>query len=53
MFLIEIQFFGFPVEQAMNLTDIDDKTIRGAISAGLNLKEFTDLLVVEREYCFN
>lgn len=37
-----IQFFGFPVEQAMNLTDIDDKTIRGAISAGLNLKEFTE-----------
>lgn len=37
-----IQFFGFPIEQAMNLTDIDDKTIRGAIAAGVSLKEFTE-----------
>lgn len=37
-----IQFFGFHVDQAMNLTDIDDKTIRGAVQKGINLKEFTD-----------
>ena len=37
-----IQFFGFEVEQAMNLTDVDDKTIRGAIKKGITLKEFTE-----------
>jgi cysteinyl-tRNA synthetase len=37
-----IQYFGFKVEQAMNLTDIDDKTIRGAIAKNIALKEFTD-----------
>jgi cysteinyl-tRNA synthetase len=37
-----IKFFGFPVEQAMNLTDIDDKTIRGALAAHTSLKEFTE-----------
>jgi cysteinyl-tRNA synthetase len=37
-----IQFFGFQVNQAMNLTDIDDKTIRGAVQKGVPLKEFTD-----------
>ncbi len=26
-----IKFFGFSIKQAMNLTDIDDKTIKGAI----------------------
>src|SRR5271169_4374033 len=28
--------------QVMNLTDIDDKTIRGAVAAGLPLREFTE-----------
>lgn len=37
-----LRFFGFSVEQAMNLTDIDDKTIRGAIAAGLSLHAFTE-----------
>lgn len=37
-----IQFFGFKIDQAMNLTDIDDKTIKGAISANVPLKTFTD-----------
>lgn len=37
-----LQFFGFQVDQAMNLTDIDDKTIRGAKEQGIALKEFTD-----------
>jgi cysteinyl-tRNA synthetase len=32
---------GFDVTQVMNLTDIDDKTIRGAIAEGLPLREFT------------
>ncbi len=32
---------GLDVTQVMNLTDIDDKTIRGAIAEGLPLREFT------------
>jgi len=37
-----IQYFGFGIEQVMNLTDLDDKTIRGAIENKISLKEFTD-----------
>ena len=37
-----IQFFGFGIEQVMNLTDLDDKTIRGAIANKVSLKEFTE-----------
>ncbi len=37
-----LRFFGFKVNQAMNLTDIDDKTIGGAIKKGVPLKEFTE-----------
>ncbi len=37
-----IQFFGFPIEQAMNLTDVDDKTIGGAIAKNISLSEFTE-----------
>jgi cysteinyl-tRNA synthetase len=33
--------FGYRITQVMNLTDVDDKTIRGAAEAGLPLKEFT------------
>ena len=32
----------FETKQIMNLTDIDDKTIRGAVAAGLPLREFTE-----------
>jgi cysteinyl-tRNA synthetase len=37
-----IQFFGWPVEQAMNITDIDDKTIRGALAKNIPLKTYTE-----------
>lgn len=37
-----LTFFGFEVEQAMNLTDIDDKTLRGAIAKKISLKEYTE-----------
>jgi cysteinyl-tRNA synthetase len=37
-----LQRFGYRVTQVMNLTDVDDKTIRGAIEAGVPLREFTD-----------
>lgn len=35
------KFNGMRVTQVMNLTDVDDKTIRGANSAGVALNEFT------------
>lgn len=33
---------GFNVKHVMNITDIDDKTIRDSIKEGKNLKEFTE-----------
>ena len=33
---------GFETTQVMNLTDIDDKTIKGAVAAGQPLRAFTD-----------
>lgn len=36
-----LKFFDFKVTQVMNLTDIDDKTIKGAIAKGITLDEFT------------
>lgn len=36
-----IQFFGFKIKQVMNLTDVDDKTIKGAIEKGVSLCEYT------------
>ncbi len=35
-----IRFNRIGITQVMNLTDVDDKTIRGAISRGVSLKEF-------------
>jgi cysteinyl-tRNA synthetase len=37
-----IQFFGFSIDQAMNITDIDDKTIRGALLKKIPLKQYTE-----------
>lgn len=36
-----LKFFGLQVTQAMNLTDIDDKTLRGALQNKCTLDEFT------------
>lgn len=36
-----LKFFGFDVTQVMNLTDVDDKTIRGAIAQKVSLDTFT------------
>jgi cysteinyl-tRNA synthetase len=33
---------GYELRQVMNLTDVDDKTIRNAQSAGLPLRDYTD-----------
>jgi cysteinyl-tRNA synthetase len=38
-----IQFFGMGITQVMNLTDVDDKTIKGAIAKGVSLNEFTQV----------
>src|ERR1700681_101093 len=37
-----LKFFGFQVTQVMNITDIDDKTIRGALEEKCTLKEYTE-----------
>jgi len=37
-----LEFKGFKVTEAMNLTDVDDKTIRDSKKAGLPLAEFTE-----------
>lgn len=36
-----LKFFGFEVEQVMNITDIDDKTLKGAIEKKISLEAFT------------
>jgi cysteinyl-tRNA synthetase len=36
-----IKFFGFKITQVMNLTDVDDKTIRGAIAQNVSLDKYT------------
>jgi len=36
-----VQFNGMKIKQVMNLTDVDDKTIRGANAAGVKLTDFT------------
>lgn len=35
-----LKFFGYQVEQVMNITDVDDKTIRGAIEKNISLEEY-------------
>lgn len=37
-----LKFFGLKVTQVMNLTDVDDKTIRGAIANHLSLNAYTE-----------
>ncbi|NOZ77805.1 MAG: cysteine--tRNA ligase [Acidobacteria bacterium] len=37
-----LQLFGYRVTQVMNLTDVDDKTIRDANAARIPLRELTD-----------
>lgn len=37
-----LKYSGYKVTQVMNITDIDDKTIRESRAEGISLKEFTD-----------
>ncbi|NGX61604.1 MAG: Cysteine--tRNA ligase [Chlamydiae bacterium] len=36
-----LRFFGYQVHQVMNLTDVDDKTIKGAIHLEQSLEDYT------------
>lgn len=36
-----LEYRGFEVKHVMNITDVDDKTIRGAIAKGISLDEYT------------
>ncbi len=36
-----LEYFGYEVKQVMNLTDVDDKTIRDSRKAGIPLRDFT------------
>ncbi|MBA3237444.1 MAG: cysteine--tRNA ligase [Parachlamydiaceae bacterium] len=36
-----LKLFGMEVEQVMNLTDVDDKTIKGALAQDITLEEYT------------
>jgi cysteinyl-tRNA synthetase len=36
-----IKFLGMNITQVMNITDVDDKTIRGATKKNISLKEYT------------
>ena len=37
-----LKFRGFRVDHAMNITDVDDKTIAGAVTESISLKEYTE-----------
>jgi len=37
-----LEYRGFNVTQVMNITDVDDKTIRGARKQGVSLRQYTD-----------
>jgi len=40
-----LEFHGYQVTHVMNVTDIDDKTIRGALDAGKDLGSFTSTYI--------
>ncbi len=48
-----LKALGFQVNQVMNLTDVDDKTIRNSHAAGMPLRDYTqkfiDAFVVDRD----
>ncbi|MFI5383956.1 MAG: cysteine--tRNA ligase, partial [Methanosarcina thermophila] len=42
-----LEYLGYKVKLVMNITDIDDKTIRDSKAAGVSLKDFTDKYTAE------
>jgi len=37
-----LKFSGYKIDHAMNITDVDDKTINGSLRDGITLKEYTE-----------
>ncbi len=37
-----LKFSGYKIDHAMNITDVDDKTINGSLRDGVTLKEYTE-----------
>jgi len=42
-----LEYLGYRVKLSMNITDIDDKTIRDSKTAGMSLKDFTEKYTAE------
>jgi cysteinyl-tRNA synthetase len=42
-----LEYFGYRIKLVMNITDIDDKTIRDSKAAGMSLKDFTEKYTAE------
>lgn len=42
-----LEYLGYKVKLVMNITDIDDKTIRDSKATGMSLKDFTDKYTAE------
>ncbi|MFA6258556.1 MAG: cysteine--tRNA ligase [Candidatus Paceibacterota bacterium] len=42
-----LMYFGYEVKHIMNITDVDDKTIRDSQKSGKSLKEFTEFFTEE------
>src|SRR5512139_2590453 len=40
-----LRYRGFKVTHVMNLTDVDDKTIKGSQAKGVPLRQYTDFFV--------
>jgi len=40
-----LKFKGFKIKSVLNLTDVDDKTIKGSIKKNTSLKKFTDIYI--------
>ena len=40
-----LKYLGYEVFQVMNLTDVDDKTIRNSQAAGVTLRDYTDKFI--------
>lgn len=40
-----LKYRGYKVTQVMNITDVDDKTIRGSRSKNMSLNEYTDIYI--------
>ena len=44
-----LEYLGYKIRQVMNLTDVDDNTIRNSIAAGVSLRDYTAKYIREFE----